>query len=209
MRDVKDAVIRKKEIMEVALNLFLKKGFLETTTQDIVDAMKISRGLLYYHFNNKEDILYSLIIDYSEPVIQKIDKICDNNDIDAVSKLDKFFEATIISAKKITPESTVMQKTLDLKVNHYLMDKFSHYMIEKLTIRFSQIIKQGIIEKSFEVEDPYSTAYFLISGYIFVGNSMTYENINKNNLDPNTFLTSFKTILIRSLKIKNSKLKKF
>lgn len=205
MRDVKDAVIRRQEIMEVSLSLFLKKGFLETTTQDIVDKMKISRGLLYYHFKNKEDILYSLIISYSDPIVQKIDRICDNDDINAVSKLDKFFEATSISAKSITPEAIAIQEAVDLKANNYLMDKFSHYMIEKLTIKFSQIIKQGIIEKSFDVEDPYATAYLLISGYIFVGNSMTYEDVSRKNSDCNNILTSFKTILVRSLKIKNLK----
>ena len=57
MRDVKEPEIRKAEIMDAAIGLFTRKGYLNTTTQDIIDEVNISRGLLYYHFKNKEDIL--------------------------------------------------------------------------------------------------------------------------------------------------------
>ena len=49
--------MRRAEIINAAMLLFMEKGYLNTTTQDIVDKVKISRGLLYYHFKNKEDIL--------------------------------------------------------------------------------------------------------------------------------------------------------
>lgn len=50
MRDVKDPEIRRAEIMDAAMLLFMEKGYTNTTTQDIVDKVNISRGLLYYHF---------------------------------------------------------------------------------------------------------------------------------------------------------------
>ncbi|HFL7177103.1 TPA: TetR/AcrR family transcriptional regulator, partial [Enterococcus faecium] len=61
MREVKDAEIRKEEIMDISFRLFMKNGYMNTTTQDIIDEAKISRGLLYYHFKNKEDILYNIV----------------------------------------------------------------------------------------------------------------------------------------------------
>lgn len=59
MRDVKDPEIRRAEIMDAAMLLFMERD--ELLCQDIVDKVNISRGLLYYHFKNKEDILYCLI----------------------------------------------------------------------------------------------------------------------------------------------------
>ena len=53
MRDVKEPEVRKAEIMDAAIRLFTRKGYLNTTTQDIIDEVNISRGLLYYHFKNK------------------------------------------------------------------------------------------------------------------------------------------------------------
>ena len=53
MRDVKEPEIRRAEIMDAAVQLFTIKGYLNTTTQDIIDKVQISRGLLYYHFKSK------------------------------------------------------------------------------------------------------------------------------------------------------------
>ena len=72
MRDVKDPEIRRAEIMDAAMLLFMEKGYANTTTQDIVDKVNISRGLLYYHFKNKEDILYCLVERYSEKLLSDI-----------------------------------------------------------------------------------------------------------------------------------------
>ena len=66
MRDVKEPEIRRAEIMDAAMQLFIEQGYTNTTTQDIVDKVNISRGLLYYHFKNKEDILYCLVEQYSD-----------------------------------------------------------------------------------------------------------------------------------------------
>ena len=47
MRDVKEPEIRRAEIMDAAMQLFIEQGYTNTTTQDIVDKVNISRGLLY------------------------------------------------------------------------------------------------------------------------------------------------------------------
>ena len=96
MRDVKAPEVRRQEIMEAALQIFMEKGYLETRTQDIIDKVKISRGLLYYHFKNKEDILYCLIEKYSQPVIQRLAKISQDKKLTAKVYLRTFIEATQI-----------------------------------------------------------------------------------------------------------------
>ena len=72
MRDVNEREIRCAEILDAAMILFIEKGYTNTTTQDIVDKVNISRGLLYYHFKNKEDILYCLVEQYSDRLLKDI-----------------------------------------------------------------------------------------------------------------------------------------
>ena len=158
MRDVKDPEIRRAEIMDASMLLFMEKGYANTTTQDIVDKVNISRGLLYYHFKNKEDILYCLVERYSEKLLRDIHVIVNDDDKTAIEKIRAFIDATIISTDNVSAEGTELQKTVDLKENRYMLDKLSHKLNEKLTIYFERIINQGISEKVFSVKYPSETA---------------------------------------------------
>lgn len=61
MRVVKEAEVRKNEILDAAAALFGEKGFDSTSTNDILDVVGIARGTLYHHFKSKEDIMDALI----------------------------------------------------------------------------------------------------------------------------------------------------
>ena len=61
MRIVKEAEERKEEILDAAEKLFGTKGFDHTSTNDILEAVGIARGTLYYHFKSKEEILDGVI----------------------------------------------------------------------------------------------------------------------------------------------------
>lgn len=197
MRDVKEPEIRRTEIMDAAMILFMEKGYTNTTTQDIVDKVNISRGLLYYHFKNKEDILYCLVERYSERVLKDIYSIVYDEDKTAIEKIRSFIDITIISSQNITVEDTVLQKTVELKENQYMIDKLSHKLVEKLTVYFEKIINQGIDEKDFSVKYPAETAEFLMTAYVFVSNNMSIKCSKKEPVT--NYLNAFKIMLEQSL----------
>ena len=201
MRDAKESEVRRLEIMNAAMQLFMEKGYTNTTTQDIVDKVNISRGLLYYHFKNKEDILYCLVEQYSEKLLKDIYQITFSKDKSAIEKVRGFIEATIISSERISVEGTELQKTVDLEENRSMIDKLSHKLIKKLTIYFEKIIQQGIEEQSFLVQYPLETAEFLMTAYVFVSNNMSMKYSDKESLDD--YLSAYKIILERTLNAKN------
>lgn len=200
MRDVKDPEIRRAEIMDAAMLLFMEKGYANTTTQDIVDKVNISRGLLYYHFKNKEDILYCLVERYSEKLLRDIHVIVNDDDKTAIEKIRAFIDATIISTDNVSAEGTELQKTVDLEENRYMLDKLSHKLIEKLTIYFERIIKQGISEKVFSVKYPSETAEFLMTAYVFVSNNIGIITSKKEPVKD--YLNAFKIMLEQNLNTK-------
>ena len=200
MRDVKDPEIRRAEIMDAAMLLFMEKGYANTTTQDIVDKVNISRGLLYYHFKNKEDILYCLVERYSEKLLRDIHVIVNDDDKTAIEKVRAFIDATIISTDNVSAEGTELQKTVDLEENRYMLDKLSHKLIEKLTIYFERIINQGISEKVFSVKYPSETAEFLMTAYVFVSNNIGIITSKKEPVKD--YLNAFKIMLEQNLNTK-------
>ena len=185
MRDVKDPEIRRAEIMDAAMLLFMEKGYTNTTTQDIVDKVNISRGLLYYHFKNKEDILYCLVERYSEKLLRDIHVIVYDEDKTAIEKIRAFIDATIISTDNVSAEGTELQ---------------SHKLIEKLTIYFERIINQGISEKVFSVKYPSETAEFLMTAYVFVSNNIGIKTSKKEPVKD--YLNAFKIMLEQNLNTK-------
>ena len=200
MRDVKDPEIRRAEIMDASMLLFMEKGYANTTTQDIVDKVNISRGLLYYHFKNKEDILYCLVERYSEKLLRDIHVIVNDDDKTAIEKIRAFIDATIISTDNVSAEGTELQKTVDLEENRYMLDKLSHKLIEKLTIYFERIINQGISEKVFSVKYPSETAEFLMTAYVFVSNNIGIITSKKEPVKD--YLNAFKIMLEQNLNTK-------
>ena len=57
---------RRKQIKDISLKLFVDKGYSKTTMDEIVQAVGISKGGMYHHFSNKEEIFLELLKDGSE-----------------------------------------------------------------------------------------------------------------------------------------------
>ena len=56
---------KKQEIMRVAERLFCRNGFRETGVQDILDALKISKGAFYHYFESKDAVLEMICAEHA------------------------------------------------------------------------------------------------------------------------------------------------
>lgn len=52
---------RKKQLLQVALDVFIEKGYYGTSTREIARRAGISSGLLFHYFSNKESIYLELV----------------------------------------------------------------------------------------------------------------------------------------------------
>ena len=59
---MKKSDIQKEKILEVAQDLFVKKGFEATTTREISRSVNISDGSLYYYFPEGKKQILDLIV---------------------------------------------------------------------------------------------------------------------------------------------------
>jgi AcrR family transcriptional regulator len=59
---------RRREILAAAIKVFGKKGFADTSVDDIAAAAKIAKGTLYLYFRSKEDI-------YTTALHQAVDRL--------------------------------------------------------------------------------------------------------------------------------------
>lgn len=61
----------KAKITEHSIRLFEQKGFTETSIQDIVDSIGVTKGTFYYYFSSKEQLLMDIHMDYITKLLEK------------------------------------------------------------------------------------------------------------------------------------------
>src|SRR5699024_11597620 len=61
----------KEEITKHSIQLFEKKGFSQTSIQDIVDVLDVTKGTFYYYFSSKEQLLMDIHLQYIDNLLSR------------------------------------------------------------------------------------------------------------------------------------------
>lgn len=61
MRTVKEYEERRNEILDTAEKLFVSKGYMKTTVNDILREIGIAKGTFYHYFKSKEEVMDAII----------------------------------------------------------------------------------------------------------------------------------------------------
>jgi len=89
MRKTKEeSEVTKEKIIDAALYIFLEKGFSQTSVEDIVKPLNLTRGAFYWHFKDKDDVFRSIIHREHSQRIESLNSISFEN-IDEKSQLKK------------------------------------------------------------------------------------------------------------------------
>lgn len=76
MRVVKEHEERRNEILNTAQTLFVTKGYMKTTINDILQAIGIAKGTFYHYFKSKEEVLDAIIERIIQADVAKAQRYC-------------------------------------------------------------------------------------------------------------------------------------
>ena len=68
------ADLRRQQLLDVALQLFARRGFNATTMDDIAEAAGVTKPLLYQHFDSKRALYLELLGSVSDTMLEAIGK---------------------------------------------------------------------------------------------------------------------------------------
>lgn len=88
---------RKAEIVREAERLFTERGFRNTRMSDIADAAGVTKGLLYWYFENKQALLAEIVVDMRSRLQQAQREAASAAD----DPLGKMYLSTVASVKFI------------------------------------------------------------------------------------------------------------
>lgn len=63
---------RRERLLQCSIDLFIEKGYFNTSIRDIIDRSGVGTGTFYNYFIDKEDILKTLLEDFAEQIISGI-----------------------------------------------------------------------------------------------------------------------------------------
>ncbi|MDT2571454.1 TetR/AcrR family transcriptional regulator [Enterococcus raffinosus] len=156
--------MKKRELILDALQELLYEGTAGTASvQDIASKAGIAKGGLYYYFKSKEEVLDALVERQYNHVIET-----------CRTKLSEI-EAPALEKMKLLLyfyRSTAVDRALDAALhepqNAAIHQKSNAFIMQKLAPIVSEILAQGMEEKTFVCEQPEEIAELFLSPIIFL-----------------------------------------
>lgn len=152
-RPKKDPEIMRGRILDVAEELFSRRGYDETAVSDIVAEMRAAQGTFYYYFDSKEECLDALVERILAVDREALEALLDDPDLDAPAKLLRAWEVRI----RRRVEHRVMDY-VHLEENAKLHYKIHRQRYVDFLPLFTRLVEEGVDEGVFRTDHAEATA---------------------------------------------------
>jgi AcrR family transcriptional regulator len=176
-RTKEEAEQTKKKLAEIALDTLIKEGFENVTLENVAAKAGVTRGAIYWHFNNKEDLLDYIIKTKDVESIEIMDRIS-KSDAAPMEKIDMLISGNFPKLKKQSEMKNYARLKMDL-YNYYLKYGDNRNIGKTFTKHLAAFIKQaqadGIIKKDVNVNESAYVIFCLIGGLYLRLNQQSSE----------------------------------
>ncbi len=157
-RKKEDALVTRSKIIDAAEDVFYEKGFSLSTLQDIADIAGVTRGAIYWHFKDKNELFHAICERVITPVeetfaksikedtaiVKTLKNICINNfkDVALNERKQKVLSIMLFKYEYVSEAELVFKREKDGKA------KFVKYIAALL----KKAQEKGEIGKSEDIE---------------------------------------------------------
>lgn len=170
MRVVKEAAVRRNEILDAAEQLFVTKGFDGTSTNDILEKVGIARGTLYYHFKSKEEILDAMIQRISEGLVKRVTGIAGQKDVPVLERLTEMTLALNVDSDL----GDAVMEQMHRPQNALMHRKMQDGLVSGLTPLFAGLVEEGITQGICQTDYPAQAVEMLL-----LYSTMTFDGLTE------------------------------
>lgn len=146
-----------QKIIDVSYRLFMQKGYEQTSIQDIVNELGMSKGAIYYHFKNKEEILDKVSDQIYDQTIN-MSELREDATLTGLEKIRKIFILSLSNERKMKLDHTF----LPLSRNPKLIIANLNGTVYSTAPMLAEFIHQGNQDGSLYVADVKNTSEVLM-----------------------------------------------
>jgi len=165
---------RRSQLLKAAARIFGRKGYMRATTEDIARAARLTKGSLYFHFKNKEDIFLAVIKEHHRAHNDAIMEILqtEKNPLRAIEKSIRIVLSVHEEFRYINPVFWSQAGSIPV-VRNYLIEQ--HNVLQDKVVDY---LKKVAGMKKKDAEMLYMIMYTSIDGMIMhVSSGMSeFEN---------------------------------
>jgi TetR/AcrR family fatty acid metabolism transcriptional regulator len=138
------SIDKHNKIITSATKVFAKKGFFNARISDIAKEAKVADGTIYLYFNNKFDILISVLEEEIGKIIDQIQKAIENEP-DANNMLKIFVSKHLSAMKSNKYLAEVIH--IELRQSDRLVKEYRNNTFKEYVNLISEIIQRGQQQK--------------------------------------------------------------
>ena len=187
----------REDILEAALAVFARAGYLRATIEDIARQAGYATGSIYNYFKNKQHLFTSLVQRVFEQMRERMDRVFDGgtdfeSTLDAMLDAAADFSVETVSANRFLfdPQAHAGFASEDLHV--FMEDQFWHLMEQ-----FTGMVQQGIDEGVLRPQEPSVAAHALLGLTSHFARGFFPQREDQPQLTPEIFKWSVKEYFLR------------
>ncbi len=152
----------KEHIIETSIRLFGEKGFKETSIQDLMDELEVTKGTFYYYFKSKEQLLKDIHLQYIDRLIKHQEMIIGDESLSSTEKIHQMILSLITDIK----EHGLRAKVFFREMRHLHGKNFSVVVKKRDQFRknIENVIEDGMSNGEFRKDLPADIVAFGILG---------------------------------------------
>lgn len=162
MRETKDSEERRQEFVDVAEKLFKKNGIVDTTVNNIVKELDVAKGLFYYYFKSKDDVIDAISKKYNEAFRDSMTKSMDEEDWPL--RLHQFLDNCIVSFRTMYVR---LQGDGDVDLSQLTMVTIEEARADS-SEALEKLLAEGVEKHYIDVKDTTYAADFIIGGIAYL-----------------------------------------
>lgn len=161
MRITKRPDERRKEIVAAARELFALNGFVKTTISDIANRIGIAKGLFYYYFKTKDDVMNAVIEEYIDETERKVWILVEQTNRDYLERLSELIFIIIGFSRDTETVFAELKKSDRFMFHQSILD----HAIRRLQKVVSGMVEEGVQKKIIRCKHPGITVEILFYGF--------------------------------------------
>ncbi len=137
---------RKRELLKIAYDLFITRGYENTSVDEIIEKAQIAKGTYYYYFPSKEQMLEDVIEMMIETEAETARQI-----IKTEIPVPRKIVGILTSLKPVDTEQPIKDALLQPE-NILMHNKIRKKLIEVITPLLAEVVEEGVREGIFDCD---------------------------------------------------------